>query len=84
MKENFYKIGKYSRHNDGKFHFVEEFTTDSPYWKVVNNVVYSVFGTGKYGVDYEEKLSRVSMSEEEAIKNNCGCYYKILEYNEWF
>ena len=79
MKEKIYRIGKYDKHSDGKFHFVEEKTTDSPYWKVIAGVIYYVFGTGKYGVDYKEKLNKVSMSEEEAIKNNCECFYKILE-----
>lgn len=78
-EEEIYRIGKYSRHSDGKFHLVEEEATDSPYWEVINGIIYYVFWTGKYGVDYEESLCKVSMGEEEAIRNNCGCYYKILE-----
>lgn len=77
MEEKIYKIGKYDRFSDGKFHLAEEFTSDSPYWKVIDGFIYSVFATGKYGVDYTENLEKVPMSKEEAIKNNCGCYYKI-------
>ena len=79
MTEKIYRIGKYDKHSDGKFYFVEEKTTDSPYWKVVDGIIYYVFGTGKHGVDYKEKLHRMPMNETEATENNCGCYYKILE-----
>lgn len=79
MVEKIYRIGKYDKHSDGKFHFAEEKTTDSPYWKVVDGIIYYVFGTGKHGVDYKEKLHKMPMSEEEATENNCECYYKIME-----
>ena len=56
------------------------FELPSPYWKVVNDRIYYVFADGKYGTsEYKEKLSEVCISEEEAIENRCGCYYKIAD-----
>lgn len=78
MKEEIYRIRKYTKCSDGKFHLSEEFTSDSPYWKVIDGVIYYVFATGKYEVDYKESLTKVFMSEKEAVANNGGCYYKIL------
>lgn len=78
MAEKIYIIGKYDICSNGKFEFTEEKTTDSSYWKVIEGIIYYVFGTGKYGIDYKEKLNKMPMSEKEAIENNYGCYYKIL------
>lgn len=78
MAEKIYRIGKYDRHSDGRFYFSEEKTTESVYWKVIDGIIYYVFGTGKRGVNYKENLTRVSMSEKEARANKHGCYYEIL------
>ena len=74
-----YRIGRYDKNSSGKFTLREEFTTDSPYWKVIDNKIYYVFGTGKHGIDYKEKLTEMNMSKEDALKNDCHCYYQILE-----
>lgn len=79
MKKKIYRIGKYDEYSNGEFKLSEEFTTDSPYWKVIDNKIYYVFGTGKHGVDYKEKLTEMHMNKEDALKNNCHCYYQILE-----
>lgn len=78
MAEKIYRIGKYDRCDNGKFELTEEKTTDSPYWKVIGGAIYYVFGVGKHGVNYKEKLTKMPMSETEATENNCGCYYTIL------
>lgn len=78
MKEKIYKIAKFEKHDNGEYYFSEEKTTDSPYWKVIDGVVFYVFGVGKYGVDYSEKLHKMPMSAQEAEKNNCNCYYSII------
>lgn len=76
--EKIYKIGRFDEFSDGSFYLVEEFTTDSPYWKVIDGVIFYIFwdAIGKKYV--ERKRSKMNMSREEAIKNNSGCYYAIL------
>lgn len=78
MQEKIYKIKKFEKHDDGKYYFSEEKTTNSPYWKVANGIVFYVFGVGKYGVDYIEKLHKMPMSEQEAEQSNCSCYYSVF------
>ena len=72
-------VQEYIRTNKGNFAKHDVFTTDSPYWKIIDGRIYCVFATGKYGTtSYKESLSRVCMSEEEAIQSGCGCYYQLV------
>ena len=67
-------ISQYIKTN--KNTFCKSFTFELP--KVVDGKIYSVFATGKYGTnEYKESLLEVCMSEEKAIKEECGCYYKL-------
>lgn len=76
-------ISQYIKTNKNTFCKSFTFELPNPYWKVVDGKIYSVFATGKYGTnEYKESLLEVCMSEEEAIKEECGCYYK-LEYQRW-
>lgn len=76
-------ISQYIKTNKNTFCKSDTFKLPSPYWKVVNGRIYSVFATGKYGTsEYKENLSEACMSEEEAIKNQCGCYYKLEKISE--
>lgn len=70
------KICKYIRTYKGNFVEVDSFPINNPYWKVIDGKIYSFYSTGQYGTyDYKESLTAVCMSEEEAIKKSCGCYY---------
>lgn len=72
-------IQEYIRTNKGTFIKHDVFTADSPYWKIIGERIYCVFATGKCGTtSYKESLSRVYMSEEEAIQDGCGCYYRLV------
>lgn len=73
-----YKIGRFDEFSDGSFRLSEEFTTESPYWEVKNGVVYYVFWDVIKGRYIERKKQKMNMSKEEALQNNCACYYSIL------
>lgn len=70
MKKIF-TINRYDRFSDGKFRIAETFTTDSPYWEVWQGQIFSRSG-------YTINVRKMCMSECEALENNCGCYYKIV------
>jgi hypothetical protein len=70
-------IERYERYSDGKFYLEETFTTDSPYWRVESGVVYYILWDVIRSVYIEHSKSKMCMSEQEAIENNCGCYYKV-------
>lgn len=72
------KIGRFELLNNGQFALADIFTTDSPYWKVIDGKIYYVIWDVVAGVYIERKLIDVKMTEEEAIADNCGCYYKLL------
>lgn len=72
-------IQKYDLYSDGKFHLDQEFTTDSPYWRVENGVVYYIVWDVVRTVYVERSKIKVCMSEQEAVENNCGCYYNVKQ-----
>ena len=72
-------IERYEQRSDGKFHLEETFTTDSPYWRVENGVVYYILWGVVRSVYVEYSKSKMCMSEKEAVENNCGCYYKVKQ-----
>lgn len=73
------KIGRFDLCSNGEFELSEIKSTDSPYWRIENGqifyIVWDVIRT-KY---IERKKIKMCMSKEEAIQNNCGSYYQILE-----
>lgn len=77
--DSIYTIGRYGMYSDGSFRLEETFTTDSPYWKVVDGKIYYISWSVVRGQYREDKLIEVMMNEDDAIKNNCGCYYEILK-----
>lgn len=77
------KIGRYDKHSDGNFHLAKIIETDnSPYWRVENGKVFYIFFDRNRSLDnpiYTERAKQeMCLSEEEAIKNDCHCYYKII------
>ena len=74
------KIGRYERYSDGNFHLTETVTTDSPYWRIENGQIFYIIWDVIRSVDVERKKIKMNMSEQEAIADNCGCYYKILAH----
>ena len=71
-------ICRYDLYSDGNFHLAEIKSTDSPYWRIENGQIFYIIWDVIHSKYIERKKLKMNMSEEEAIKNNCGCYYKIL------
>lgn len=74
------KIGRYERYSDDNFHLAETISTDSPYWRVENGQIFYIIWDVISSVYVERKKIKMKMSEQEAIADNCGCYYKVLEH----
>lgn len=74
-----YIIGRFEECADGIFRLEEKFTTDSPYWKVVDGEVYYVHWDVVNKQYIERAITKMKMSKEEALSDNCHCYYQILE-----
>lgn len=74
-----YTIGRYDIYSDGEYKLTEIFTTDSPYWRVVDGKVFYVHWYVRRGKYIERGLTSMKMSKEEAISGNCGCYYEIID-----
>lgn len=77
--EKIHTIGRYDICSDGEYKLTEKFTTDSPYWRIVDGKVFYVHWDVRRGKYIERGLTPMKMSKEEAISGNCGCYYKIID-----
>lgn len=73
-----YKFGRFDEFSDGSFRLSEEFTTESLYWEVIDGVIYYIFWDVVKGTYIERARHKMNMSKEEALQNNCACYYSIL------
>lgn len=76
-------IGQFIMNNKGNFSLTETFTTESPYWEICNDRILYIMSNRRSdtGEATYRKEIPVCMTEEEARKNRCGCYYMILESN---
>lgn len=77
-------IGQFIMNNKGNFSLTETFTTESPYWEIRNDRILYIISDRRIdtGEETYRKEISVCMSEEEAQKNECGCYYRILKSSE--
>ncbi len=73
------EIARYDLYSDGNFHLAETKSTDSPYWRVENGQIFYIIWDVIRSTYIERKKLKMNMSKEEAIKNNCGCFYKVIE-----
>ena len=70
-------IKRFEKNSFGEWIEQETFSSDSPYWKIENDVVFYIFWEVMRGKYKEISRSAVCMSEKEAEKNNCHCFYSI-------
>ena len=73
------KIGRFDLYSNVEFEFAETKSTDSPYWRIENGQIFYIIWDVIRTKYIERKKIKMCMSKEEAIRNNCGCYYQILE-----
>lgn len=72
------EIGRYDLFSDGQFHLAEKFSSDSPYWKIENGKIFYILWDVIRGKYIEHSRVEKKCTEEEALKDNCHSYYKIL------
>lgn len=72
-------IGRFDLCSNGEFELAETKSTDSPYWRIENGQIFYIIWDVIRTKYIERKKIKMCMSKEEAIRNNCGCYYQILE-----
>lgn len=72
-------IGRFDLYSDNKYKLSEKFSTDSPYWRIENGQIFYIIWDVVHSKYIERKKIKMCMSEQEARKHNCACYYTILE-----